>query len=289
VHASAYPGLMYLGGVAARRSGARLVLMPCSHLGLVQEQAAPPRLDRRLVHLYRQADALVALTQLEKELLVSAGIPPEQITVTGAGVHPASASEANGEAFRHKFGLAADRSILAFVGHKTPDKGAIHFLEAACEIAACRADVTFVMVGARTQAFAEFYRSLPAAVQERVLDVYLEEAEKHNLLAASTALVLPSSVDGFGIVLLEAWLHGKPVIGALAGGISAVVEHERTGLLVPYGDVEALVKTMCWLLDHPDRAAEMGEAGRRHTLDQWTWDRVYERLRPIYERLLAPR
>ena len=52
----------------------------------------------------------------------------------------------------------------------------------------------------------------------------LDEGEKHAILEASTMLLLPSHSDSFGIVILEAWAHGKPVIGARAGGIPGVID-----------------------------------------------------------------
>jgi len=96
-------------------------------------------------------------------------------------------------------------------------------------------------------------------------------------------LPCPSQDDSFGIVLLEAWLHGRPVVGARAGGIPEVITDGQTGLLVPFGDAAALVDAISWLLDHPAEAAEMGAAGRATTLQRWTWDAVYRRVVTAYE------
>ena len=88
-------------------------------------------------------------------------------------------------------------------------------------------------------------------------------------------------------MLLEAWLHGKPVIGARAGGIPDVIDEGQTGLLVPYGDVSALSKAISWLLDHPGEADQMGSRGREITLQRWTWDTVYKRVRSVYKQILT--
>jgi glycosyltransferase involved in cell wall biosynthesis len=284
VLASAYPSLMYLGSVTARRAGARLVFMPCSHPGTVDPRAHhPPPIAHKLLRLYHQADTLIALTELEKQMFVAGGIPESKIRVTGVGVHPGAAVGANASRFRRHFGVPPGSPILAFVGHKTPGKGALHLLEMARTLLAGRREVRVVMAGAPTAVFLRRYQSLPGEVGERVLDLRLSEVEKHDLLAASTALLLPSREDAFGIVLLEAWLHGKAVIGARAGGMPAIIQDGRNGLLVPFGDVAALVQAVSWLLDHPDQASAMGAIGRKWTLEQWTWDAVYDRFRPILD------
>jgi glycosyltransferase involved in cell wall biosynthesis len=277
VHASAYPALMYLGAVAARRSGAKLVLMPCTHPGVGRA------VSRQIARLYCQADTLIALTERERQTLISAGVAAERIGVTGAGIDPEATLGADGDRFRQGFGLSPTAPVVAFVGHKTPGKGALHLLDVCETLLAERADLTVAMVGPTTEAFARRYQSLPGSMRERVLDLYLSDEEKHDLLAASSVLVLPSQHDSFGIVLLEAWLHGKPVVGARAGGIPDVIEESRSGLLVPFGDVPALAQAIAWVLDHPGAAAQMGDYGRERTLQRWTWDAVYERVMVVYE------
>lgn len=284
VHASAYPSLMYLGAVAARRSHARLVLMPCSHPDqTARGTRAISYRDRRLTGLYRQADAIVALTEPEKSLLSDRGVSTAKIVVTGAGIEPAAAEGANGQRFRKKHGLPADSPLLTFVGHKTAGKGALHLLDACEELLAQRPGLSVAMVGASTPAFHRRYGALHPDLQARFLSLNLSERDKHDLLAASSALVLPSRKDSFGIVLLEAWLHGKPVVGARAGGIPAVIEDGENGLLVPYGDPTALRRAIAWLLDHPQEAERMGKRGREETLRKWTWGAVYQRLKPAYK------
>jgi glycosyltransferase involved in cell wall biosynthesis len=283
VHASAYPALLYLGAVAARRADARLALMPCTHPG-----QARYFLNRRLVDLYCQAGAVIALTGREQERLIQAGVPADRIAVTGAGVDPDEARGADGRRFRQEHGLPAGAPLIAFVGHKTEGKGALHLVEAARALLPGRPDLVLALAGASTPTFAQAHQSLPPEIRARVLDLQVSDREKHDLLAASSALALPSRDDSFGIVLLEAWLHSKPVVGARAGGIPDVVEDGRTGLLVPYGDVPALAAVLARLLDRPGEAAAMGARGQARTLARWTWDAVYGRLLAAYDLALGP-
>ena len=290
VHASAFPSLSYLGSVAARRSGAGLVLMPCSHPGSEGDKAQQRYFySARMAKLYRQADAIIALTGQEQQWLTRTGVSPQRVHVVGAGADPEPATSADGSRFRTRFGLAADDAVVAFIGHKTAGKGALDMLEAGRLLLRTRTNLVFALVGIPTDAFLHRYQALPEQIRKRVLNLRLSEQDKHDLLATSSMLALPSRQDSFGIVLLEAWLHGKPVIGARAGGIQEVIEDGQTGLLVPAGDVSALAEAISWLLDHPVEASQIGARGREMMLKRWTWDKVYDRVRGVYDRVLANR
>ena len=114
----------------------------------------------------------------------------------------------------------------------------------------------------------------------------VDEPTKHRLLASSTLLALPSQVDTFGIVFLEAWLHAKPVIGAEAGGIPDLVHDGENGLLVPFGDVAALAAAVRSLVEGPDLAARLGGEGRRQVLERYTWEQTYRTLTQVYTELV---
>lgn len=284
VVATSYPSLMYLGAHVAQRSGAALILMPCLHLGAPGDKKVQDYyLGPSVICLYNQADAILTQTYLERQVLIDHGVTRERIAVTRAGVDPRPVLEADGQRFRARYGLPPSATLVAFVGYKTANKGAMHAVQAIQRLSPDRPDLYLALAGQSDDAFAAFYRDLPAGVRAHVLNLDdVSEPDKHDLLAAATVFVAPSKADSFGIVYLEAWLHGLPVIGALAGGVPEVIQHGVDGLLVPYGDVEAIASALSFLLDHPDQAAEMGRQGRVKTLRDLTWDLVYPRIREVY-------
>ena len=86
------------------------------------------------------------------------------------------------------------------------------------------------------------------------------------------------SVEGFGIVYLEASASGLPVIAAHSGGaIDAVVPGE-TGLLVPPDDPQALARAVAFLITHPELRDAMGRKGRRWVEREMNWDRAAREL-----------
>jgi rhamnosyl/mannosyltransferase len=110
--------------------------------------------------------------------------------------------------------------------------------------------------------------------------------ELRRLMHACAALVLPSvtRAEAFGYVQLEAMASGKPVISTdVPTGVSWVNQHMQTGLVVRAGDVEALRTAIDRLIaDRPLREA-LGSAGRARVEQEFTLERLRERLRLLYE------
>ncbi|MBZ8178169.1 glycosyltransferase [Corynebacterium poyangense] len=87
-------------------------------------------------------------------------------------------------------------------------------------------------------------------------------------------------VEGLGIVYLEAQASGVPVIAGDSGGAPETVTPE-SGIVVPGKDQDALYVALTDLLADPQRRRLMGEAGRRHVCQNWTWDVMGQRLQAL--------
>jgi glycosyltransferase involved in cell wall biosynthesis len=117
-------------------------------------------------------------------------------------------------------------------------------------------------------------------------DRYLDPPAVAAALDAARALVLPSPAEGLGRVAIEAFLRGRCVVGARAGGIPDIVEHDRTGLLVDPGDAAALADAVERVLVEPGLAERLGTAARDasarwlSTPDEFA-DRVLETVRRL--------
>jgi glycosyltransferase involved in cell wall biosynthesis len=105
-----------------------------------------------------------------------------------------------------------------------------------------------------------------------------------HFYAALDVFAMPSRTDSFGIVFLEAWANAKPVVAAAAGGVPEVVEHEKTGLLIPFGDVDALAQVIQSLLDDPAMRKRLGQAGKARVTRGYTWN---DRFATLYGRILS--
>jgi glycosyltransferase involved in cell wall biosynthesis len=88
--------------------------------------------------------------------------------------------------------------------------------------------------------------------------------------------------EPFGRVILEGMLLAKPVIATAAGGVLELIEHERTGYLVPPGDVAALASCLCRVLGAPVERRGIGEAARGWARTRFSLGRQVEEMSGIY-------
>ena len=96
---------------------------------------------------------------------------------------------------------------------------------------------------------------------------------------------LPTRFEPFGIVFLEAMLYGLPCVGPDAWAVPEIIEEEKTGLLFPPDDGDALSERLIRLLTDPGRAKQLGEAGRKRAETYYTWPATVERMESVFEQV----
>lgn len=268
----------------ARHRNLPYVVMPFTHLG--ESRRARVARNSTMDHqrqVLEGADAVLALTSVEAQGFADWNIHPRHVVVAGGGVEP-PAPGLDATTVLKSHGLK--QPFALFVGRVNYDKGAIHAAQATLYLAQAGQPITLVLAGRISEDFDRFWRTLTPDQQAllRPLGVVGED-HKHALLQEATVLLLPSRADSFGIVLLEAWQHGTPVIGARAGGIPGVIDEGHNGLLVPFGDVKALARALDTLLTDEELRRIMGRRGRRKVKKQYDWESVCDRVLSVYEEI----
>jgi glycosyltransferase involved in cell wall biosynthesis len=271
----------------ARRVGAAFLCTPFVHLGVPGDPSLVRYYSmRHQLDLLRRSDRVIAMTGRERDFLAARGVPAARLRVVGVGVEPAEVLGGDGARFRAE--QRVDGPLVLFIGALARDKGAITLVEAMRRLWAAGSDATLALIGAPLEHFVRYHAGLPAEVRARIrLLPYAPEAVKRDALAAADVFAMPSRTDSFGIVYLEAWLYGLPVIGARAGGVPDVIDDGRDGLLVGFDDVPELAAALGRFLADRDLARRLGAAGREKTLRAYTWDAIYRRARSVYQELLA--
>jgi glycosyltransferase involved in cell wall biosynthesis len=252
-----------------------LVVRPCLH------EEDPNWCIQTMAEALRQADAVMAMTDYEAERLIGAyGVEAGRLSVGGNGVDLPSRPVADSRAPQ-----------ILFLGRKTPQKGLPMLLEAMRHVWKILPEVRLVLAGARMQESIEVDKliaALPLSYRQQVYSVdNISEKEKTHFLATSTCLVLPSRIESFGVVLLEAWANGTPVITLDLPVFQSIVNRDVDGLLVPPDNTEALGKAILQLLQNSEKARQMGRAGRRKVEASFTWEQVAERYLKTYKKVMT--
>jgi glycosyltransferase involved in cell wall biosynthesis len=269
-------GLTAASLAVARRRGVPFVLTPVHH----------PRwggfLHRHYTRMYREADAVIALTAAERDTLAALGVDRRKIFVTGMG--PILSPQHDARAFRERHQLGSHMVVL-FVGQKYAYKGVQDLLAAAPTVWTRAPETRFVFVGPRTP----HSRRLFARVRDpRIVETdTVSLQEKTDAIAACDVLCLPSTQESFGAVFTEAWSLGKPVVGYDIPAVRSVIDDGRDGLLSTPG-AEALAACLLRLAGDDDLRGAMGERGREKVAREFTWPVLAAKTEEVYRKLLAP-
>lgn len=176
---------------------------------------------------------------------------------------------------------------IVFVGRLNAQKGIADLIDALAHV---RHPVSLDVVGDGPDRAALESRAATLGVGERIRwHGALAQPELPALYRAAAALVVPSVDEGLGLVAVEGQLCATPVIAANSGGLPDVVHDDRTGVLVPPGNPAAIAAAIDALLEHPDRARRLGEAGRVHALATFAPESAARRYAVLYRSVLGDR
>jgi glycogen(starch) synthase len=106
------------------------------------------------------------------------------------------------------------------------------------------------------------------------------------LINTATLVVMPSRREPFGLVALEAAQMARPIVATRVGGLTEVVEHEQTGLLVENENANELADAMAMLLERPGIATRMGQTARSRAIERFSWTRCVDAYDTIYRKLI---
>ena len=230
--------------------------------------------------LYRESDAVIALTHGEADWLRGQGAPPDRLHIIGIG--PQNDPEASVEPAAKL--VPASQKIVLFLGQLHAYKG-VSALLAAAALMRDRTDAIFLFAGPDVRGLArEFDRAGPNV---RWLG-QVDNATRDSLLNACAVLCVPSSRESFGSVIIEAWASGKPVVGGPAAATRELIDDGVDGWTVPQ-EPAAIAGRLKQLLDDSALAAQMGARGKDKVARQFSWKAIADAHLDLYKRLIADR
>lgn len=167
-----------------------------------------------------------------------------------------------------------------FAGRLNKQKGLDHLLRA---LAAMKQLAMLDVVGEGSDAADLKLLASQLGVSDRVTwHGQLKQPELVKMYQAATAVVVPSVDEGLGLVAAEALLCETPVIAFRSGGLTDIVEHERTGLLVTPGVTGELAQALDRVLESPEEAHRLAVTGRGHVLETLSPESAATRYATIY-------
>lgn len=235
---------------------------------------------QQYARLYRQADALIALTEAEKAVLVEIGVAPEKVHVTGMG--PVLAAQTDAESFRQRHGIAGP--MVLFLGQHYGYKGYRQLLRATPAVWRQHPDTHFVFMGPPVGQSEAIFVTHGDRRIHRLGVASLQD--KTNALAACSLLCVPSLQESFGGVYVEAWSFAKPVVGGAIPALREVIREGVDGYLVDQ-EADQISDRINYLLHHPTIAATLGRAGYVKVQQRYQWPQLARQTLAIYQTLVG--
>ena len=192
------------------------------------------------------------------------------------------------ETVRQTFGLLPEWPLVGLLAQIHPGKRQEDFVKAAAFVHPLFPDARFLVIGGDlSSAYGQYVQTLSRQLDTADHMVWTGFLENPlPLLQQLDIAVLPSKEEPFGIVVIEAMATGKPVIGTLSGGIPEIILDGETGLLVPLESPADLAQAIVLLLQDPDKACAMGQAGRRRVEKYFSLDQYVENVEKVYQEVL---
>jgi glycosyltransferase involved in cell wall biosynthesis len=227
--------------------------------------ALESRALQRAAHICTWSDLV------RNSLISDYGLPPERVTIVGGGVNFEQLPQVPQRPLDDR------PPTTLFIGKDFHRKGGDVLLLAFAEARKTCPQARLILVTA-----GPVPPGLPLENVEIVGPIWQRSAI-HDLYRQADLFVLPSRLETWGDVLLEAMAYALPCIGVEGQAMEEIIEDQRTGLIVPAEDVNALAAAMVRLFQQPQLRQQWGQAARQRIETSFTWNHVVDRLTPIIQ------
>lgn len=262
----------------------RTAHVPC--IVHIRQEIEPRRVKQ---YWFKKPHKMIAVSNRIRNVAIEAGVNATHVTVIYSGIDTSlTVSPDDGKKIREQYHLTAGQPVIGTVANLFPRKGYEYLIDALVEVRKKVPDIHCLIIGEGDY----HYRALllemvqTKGLKPNVTFTGFQRAVQAHI-AAMDIFVLPSVLEGFGIVLLEAMALGKPVVATTVGGIPEVVEDYVTGLLVPPKDPEALAQKILYLLENPRIREKLGAAGWARVQERFSVDCMVSQLHRLYGELIA--
>ena len=168
------------------------------------------------------------------------------------------------------------------VANFIPYKGHVHVLQAVARVVRERPLFRLVLIGDGPQRS----KLEQLAAELRLGDQIVFAGQRRDaaeLVDGFDFSILGSSEESFPNALMESMAVAVPVISTRVGGVAELVQDRVHGLLVPFGDVQAMGEAITWMIDHPGERRQMGAAGRKRIAAEFSTERMVTATEAVYD------
>lgn len=274
---AAYLAVQMLGATVARAPKIVTTLHGTDTTLLGQDPSYGPAIEHALSH----SDALTTVSEsLRQETLTTFRLH-RPVEVIHNFFVPSLRLRSRAEV-RRELGLTSDEFLVVHISNVRPLKRIDLLLRTFAAARSPRPLRLLILAGSSFAAYQPLVDELK--LRERVM-VKEQVRDVEEYLNAADAGLYTSEHESFGLSILETLFHAKPVVAFRVGGIPEVVIDGEVGFLQPFGDVEALARSLSLLADSTALTEQLGERGRQRAEANFTADRIVPEYEALYRRI----
>ena len=205
--------------------------------------------------LYRTADAVIAVSQAVAQVIANSGfVDPTKLVTIYNGIVVEKFADAPQGCLRHELGFDMTTNVIGMIGQVSPHKGQDVFIRSIPAILEKCPNSKFIIVGDdfKQGQYIEHLKNL--AVQLGVAEHVAFLGQRQDIpevMKDLNVFVLASKNEPFGLVVVEAMAAGIPVVATAAGGVTEIIEHEKSGFLFAIDDDYMLAEAVTKILRNP--------------------------------------
>jgi len=203
-------------------------------------------------------DKIICVSDAIRHILIKDGVPAKKLTTIHSGIDLYKFDSAHPNGLREELNIPGNHLIVGTVAALADHKDYPTLLRAAHQIIKQRDNVTFIAVGDGPERESLFQLKKELNLGERFLFTGFRQ-DIGRFFKTFDVFVLSSKTEGLGTSVLDAQAIGCPVVATQAGGIPELVEHEKTGVLVPVQNAKALAQALLEFIDQPEKRQHLSE------------------------------
>ncbi len=215
------------------------------------------------------------------------GVPYVKIDVIPNGIDSLIFSGLRGVEDMRKHFAGDGKPLVLFVGRLVEEKGLRVLLDAIPKVLQ-RVDAHFVIAGDGYMKNEIANRVMRDSLKDKVsVTGFIATEDVRKLFLCADVCVVPSLYEPFGIVALEAMAAGCPLVASDTGGLSEIVEHEKTGVKVYPNNPDSLAWGILRVLESKELAESLRINMKAKVAKEYDWGIIAESTKRVYERLLG--
>ncbi|MCQ6278663.1 glycosyltransferase [Bacillus sp. EB600] len=274
----------YIGLLFKRLHKSRLIVT--AHGGDLDKMAKKsPKLLKLTTTILQSADHVIAVgDQLYHQIVTDYSVNEQNVSILNMGVNRHIFKPVDKQLAKEQCGLTGEAPIILFVGNLIEQKGLLDLIDAMVILQSEETNGQLYLIGAdKDPAFKKRleHKIMEEHLQKRVRFLGIkEQAEIATWMCAADCLVLPSHIEGFGLVALEAMSCGTPVIGTNVGGLRYLLA-KGAGEITPVLNPEALAKSILNVLYSKEKRNLLIKNGNKKA-EENDQERIINRLMEVY-------